>query len=115
VDLVSQKQTHSSDAKYDEARLQIEILATSLYRYRLDVGSYPKTVEGLDALVHLLPNTPGWKGPYFKKEQIPADPWGHKYHYEFPGTHESEYNLYSLGADNAEGGNRENRDIVSWE
>ena len=54
-----------------------------------------------------------WNGPYLKKKDIPTDPWGNAYHYRFPGEN-GDYDLYSLGADNADGGDGENADVVSW-
>ncbi len=57
--------------------------------------------------------TPSWNGPYVKKEEMLKDPWGRTYVYEHPGKH-GDYDLYSLGADGAEGGTGENADITSW-
>lgn len=54
-----------------------------------------------------------WNGPYLKKLEIPLDPWNNPYIYESPGNH-GDYDLYSYGADGTEGGDGENRDIVSW-
>ena len=56
---------------------------------------------------------PGWNGPYFKKGQIPVDPWGNDYHYRSPGEHGA-FDLFSLGADNQPGGEGENQDVTSW-
>ncbi|ADE13629.1 general secretion pathway protein G [Nitrosococcus halophilus Nc 4] len=100
-------------AKTDSARLQIEDLAATLDLYRLEVGRYPSTEEGLQALVEAPPGANRWNGPYLKKSQVPADPWGYDYHYRSPGEHGA-FDIYSLGADNAEGGEGENQDIVSW-
>ena len=74
--------------------------------YELDVGSYP---ESLDALMA----KPGsgadnWHGPYLKKKT--ADPWGRQYSYKCPGSHNNDYDLYSLGADGSEGQD----DITNW-
>jgi general secretion pathway protein G len=101
-------------AKTDSARLQIEDLAASLDLYRLEVGRYPTTQEGLEALVEAPPGASNWNGPYLKKRQIPKDPWGNEYHYRSPGEH-GPFDLYSLGADDSEGGDGENQDVVSWE
>lgn len=101
-------------AKTDSARLQIEDLGASLDLYRLEVGRYPTNEEGLRALVEAPAGVNSWNGPYLKKRIVPDDPWGNEYHYRSPGQHGA-YDLYSLGADNAEGGEGENRDIVSWE
>ncbi|ABA59339.1 type II secretion system major pseudopilin GspG [Nitrosococcus oceani] len=100
-------------AKTDSARLQIEDLAATLDLYRLEVGRYPSTEEGLQALVEAPPGATRWNGPYLKKKQVPVDPWGYEYHYRSPGEHGA-FDIYSLGADNSEGGEGEDQDIVSW-
>ncbi|ADJ29712.1 type II secretion system major pseudopilin GspG [Nitrosococcus watsonii] len=100
-------------AKTDSARLQIEDLAATLELYRLEVGRYPSTEEGLQALVEAPPGANRWNGPYLKKKQVPADPWGYEYHYRSPGEHGA-FDIYSLGADNSEGGEGEDQDVVSW-
>ena len=102
------------EAKQKAAYAQIELFGTALDSFRLDVGRYPTTAEGLEALIVKPPGVETWNGPYLKKSEIPLDPWGNPYHYESPGKH-GDYDLYSLGADNAEGGEGENKDIVSWE
>lgn len=101
-------------AKTDSARLQIENIASSLELYRLDVGRYPNSSEGLQALIEAPPGASSWNGPYFKKKQVPKDPWGNDYHYRSPGEH-GPFDIYTLGADNADGGESENRDVVSWQ
>ncbi len=99
-------------AKLDAAKLQIESLGAALDLYRLDVGGYPSTATGLRALVEAPTVRLRWRGPYTKGKTVPLDPWGNPYHYVFPGEG-GEYDLYSLGADNAEGGEAENQDIRS--
>jgi general secretion pathway protein G len=103
-----------SKAKTDSARLQIQDFAATLDHYKLELGRYPTTDEGLKALVEQPSNAEGWNGPYLKKKEVPKDPWGNEYSYRFPGQH-GEFDLYSLGADNAEGGDGENKDVASWE
>lgn len=100
-------------AKSDTARLQIEELGGGLDLYHLEVGRYPTTEEGLEALVEAPPGIDRWNGPYLKKKKVPEDPWGRAYVYRSPGQH-GPYDLYSLGADGSEGGEGDNRDIVSW-
>ena len=95
------------------AHLQIEQLAAALDLYRLDTGTYPSTEQGLRALVAPPPGDTGWHGPYLKKGDVPVDPWGHPYHYRQPGQH-GEYDLYSLGSDNQEGGEGEAQDVTNW-
>jgi len=104
-------------AKQEVAKSQLALLETALDQYRLDVGRYPTTEEGLEALI-----TPPqeeevrrlWRGPYLKKRKIPKDPWGRPYHYRSPGEH-GEYDLWSYGADNQPGGEGEAADITSWD
>ena len=100
-------------AKSDTARLQIEELGAGLDLFHLEVGRYPTTEEGLSALTVKPTGVEKWYGPYLKKKNIPADPWGNDYHYRFPGEN-GEYDLYSLGRDNADGGDGEDADVVSW-
>jgi general secretion pathway protein G len=78
------------------------------------VGRYPNTNEGLQALVEAPPGATHWNGPYLKKKQVPKDAWGYEYHYRSPGEH-GPFDIYSLGADNTEGGEDESQDVVSWE
>jgi len=100
-------------SKQAAARAQIELLGAGLDQHRLDVGSYPTTAQGLEALVR-NPGVANWDGPYLKKT-IPKDPWGNQYYYKCcPGDH-GDYDLTSYGADNAPGGEGENADITSWE
>ena len=100
-------------AKSDTAELQIVELGTGLDLFHLEVGRYPTTDEGLNALVVEPTGVQNWQGPYFKKNKVPGDPWGNSYRYRAPGEH-GEYDLYSLGADNADGGDGVNTDLVSW-
>lgn len=101
-------------AKSDTARLQIEDFGSALDLFYLDVGRYPTTDEGLQALVQQPAGMERWNGPYLRRRQVPVDPWGNAYHYRSPGEH-GLYDLYSLGANNAPGGEGENREITSWE
>jgi general secretion pathway protein G len=94
------------------ARAQMESFEKSLDTYRLDVGRYPTTEEGLQALT-TAPATAAakWNGPYLKKG-VPPDPWGNAYAYRAPGTR-SEYEIVSLGKDGQPGGTGENADIAT--
>ncbi len=94
------------------ARVQIELLGAALDQFKLDVGRYPSSQEGLQALQQSPGNAPGWEGPYLKKE-VPRDPWGSPYQYRSPGEH-GEYDLTSLGSDGAAGGDGEAADVTSW-
>ncbi|MFQ5442191.1 MAG: type II secretion system major pseudopilin GspG [Thermodesulfobacteriota bacterium] len=92
---------------------QIELIGAALDMYRLDIGDYPTTSEGIEAL-RTKPSSveKGWDGPYLKKE-VPVDAWGRPYIYTSPGKH-GDYDLVSLGADGTEGGEGKDIDIVSW-
>jgi general secretion pathway protein G len=100
-------------AKSDTARLQIEELGAGLDLFYLEVGRYPSTDEGLIALVEKPSDVSNWNGPYLKKKTLPNDPWGNEYIYQSPGEN-GPYDLYSFGMDGTEGGEGDNRDIVSW-
>lgn len=94
------------------AKAQIEGLEKSLDTYRLDVGRYPTTEEGLAALMAApISASTKWNGPYLKKN-VPQDPWGHPYIYRSPGS-KGEYEIISTGKDGQPGGEGENADIVS--
>ena len=95
------------------AGIQIDRLGAILDTYLLDVGRYPTQAEGLDALVTAPPGVDRWAGPYLTKKESLIDPWGTPFQYRSPGEH-GKYDLYSLGADGAEGGDDENADITSW-
>jgi general secretion pathway protein G len=99
-------------SKQATAKAQIELLGAGLDQYRLDVGAYPNTSQGVDAL-QKNPGVQNWNGPYLKKA-VPKDPWGNPYKYRAPGQH-GEYDLWSEGADGSPGGEGENSDIVSWD
>jgi general secretion pathway protein G len=94
------------------AKAQMEAFEKSLDTYRLDVGRYPSTEEGMAALM-AAPAAAGarWNGPYLKKG-VPPDPWGHAYQYRAPGA-KAEYEILSLGKDGQPGGTGENADIVT--
>ncbi|MDQ1831706.1 type II secretion system major pseudopilin GspG [Massilia scottii] len=94
------------------AKAQIEAFEKSLDTYRLDVGRYPTTEEGMAALL-VAPATAGvkWNGPYLKKA-VPQDPWGRPYQYRAPGS-KGEYEIVSTGKDGQPGGTGDNADITS--
>ena len=105
---------HLGTAKSDSARLQIENLGAALDLFYLDNGRYPSTADGLAALIEKPADLENWNGPYLKKNKIPDDPWGYSFHYQSPGQN-GDYDLYSYGADNTPGGEKNDKDIVSWE
>ena len=79
--------------------------------FELDTGRYPTTEEGLASLKSAPTGVSNWRGPYLK--QSPVDPWGRPYRYLYPGVkNPSDYDLFSLGPDGAEGSSD---DIGNWE
>lgn len=103
-------QLGKSNAKI--AKAQIESFGQALDQFRLDVGQYPTTEQGLAALRVAPQNLPRWQGPYLKRD-VPNDPWGRAYQYRAPGQH-GDYDLSSLGLDGQPGGEGEAADVVSW-
>ena len=99
------------DSKTKTAKVQIANLGSGVDLYKLEVGSYP---PNLSALVARPSGAAQWNGPYLQKKKVPVDPWGNPYVYRFPGR-EGPYDIVSYGADGSEGGDGENRDVVSWE
>ena len=99
-------------SKQKAAKAQIALFETTLDTYRLDVGKYPSTQQGFQALRAKPEGVDGWDGPYLAKE-VPLDPWGRAYVYECPGQH-GDYDILSLGADGSPGGEGEDRDVASW-
>ena len=97
-------------AKTDAARLQIKNIEAGLDLFRLHVGRYPNQEEALQALIERPDDVGEWRGPYLKSADGLRDPWGHPYHYEIPGQ-SGAFDVYSLGADNAEGGDGEDQDV----
>jgi general secretion pathway protein G len=107
---------HLGSSKTKAARTQIELLGAALDMYRLDMGRYPASEEGINALAQKPADearAANWRGPYLKKK-VEKDPWGNAYVYSFPGQH-GEYDLVSLGADGQPGGEGEDADTNSWE
>lgn len=94
------------------ARAQINSFSKALDQYRLDLGHYPSTEQGLSALVAKPATEAKWEGPYLEKA-VPKDPWDRSYQYKSPGEH-GDYDLFSLGKDGAAGGTGDNVDITSW-
>lgn len=91
------------------ALAQIDAFDKALDQYRLDVGRYPSTEQGLAALVTAPNGVDKWRGPYLKKA-VPADPWGNPYIYRQPGQ-AGDFDLVSQGKDGQPGGSGEAEDI----
>ncbi|EGY02375.1 general secretion pathway GSPG-like transmembrane protein [Nitrospirillum viridazoti Y2] len=99
-----------SKSEVTTAKAQIEAYAKAVDNFRLDVGRFPTTEEGLAALM-TRPATDGdkWNGPYLRKDVIP-DPWGHPYLYRSPGE-KGEFAITSYGRDGQPGGSGPDADI----
>jgi general secretion pathway protein G len=95
-------------------RAQLDAFEKSLGAYRLDVGHYPTSGQGLKALVERPADEPKWSGPYLSKN-VPVDPWGRPYIYRSPGDGSHDFELMSLGKDGQPGGNGLDADISVWD
>ncbi len=96
---VSTYTTQLRRARADAAKAQIGLLKTPLAMYNMDIGMYPTSNQGLQALRSPpadIPNPGSWNGPYLDND-IPLDPWGHPYIYISPGRYNPDYDVYSLG------------------
>ncbi len=101
-------------AKQRAAKIEIEQIGQTLDLFKLEVGRYPNTQEGLQALISAPAGMSNWNGPYWKKSTVPKDPWGNEYQYAAPGSH-GPYDIISYGADGKEGGDAGDKDITSWD
>lgn len=98
------------------AKTQIGMFNAALEKYALDVKSFPTTEQGLGALLQKpadMEETIKWDGPYLNAQELPKDPWGHDYHYEYPPTRGTldRPDIWSSGPD---GQDETEDDIVSW-
>ncbi len=100
-------------AKTKTAGIQIKDLEQALEMYKLDVGRYPSSQEGLESLVRKPSNATGWNGPYLKSD-VPMDPWNREYQYKYPGEH-AEVDIFTFGQDGAQGGEGEDADVGNWQ
>jgi general secretion pathway protein G len=100
-------------ARQTTTKTQITEFETVLDLFRLDVGRYPTSEEGLQALRVQPAGVENWDGPYLRKE-VPMDQWGRPYVYRYPGQH-GDFDIVSYGADGQEGGEGEATDIVNWQ
>ncbi|MCC8536668.1 type II secretion system major pseudopilin GspG [Xanthomonas axonopodis pv. poinsettiicola] len=102
-------------AMVEKARADVAVLEQALETYRLDNLSYPSTEQGLQALLTApsgLARPERYRqGGYIRR--LPEDPWGHAYQYRRPGRNGG-FDVYSFGADGAEGGDADNADIGNW-
>jgi len=100
-------------SKSQAAAVQSKNIVASLNLYKLDVGSYPTTQQGLQALMKAPPSVPFWNGPYLPDAGALIDPWRNPYRLRAPGEH-GEVDVYSLGSDNVPGGTGEAKDVGNW-
>lgn len=105
------------DSRWMSAQNQLAVFATALDNYRLDAGQYPTTDQSLSALQQppsFPPAPKNWNGPYLEKD-VPKDPWGNEYVYQYPGEHnQTGYDLLSYGRDGRPGGSGADADVTNW-
>ena len=102
----------TEQARQTAAQSQLSTFGTALDAYEVDTGNYPKGKSGLIDLVQQPRDAQNWRGPYMKND-IPKDPWGNDYVYEYPGKHNpSSYDLMSPGPDKRAG---TEDDVTNWD
>lgn len=102
----------ADDGASAKVKTDVANIMSSVKLYRMDNLSYPSTVNGLQALKNKPVDANRWKGPYI--DLLPKDPWGREYLYANPGTHNTDFDIYTLGADKKLGGTGVNADIGNW-
>lgn len=113
--ILPQFMTTTHDAKVGTAKANIAELEAALERFYIHMDRHPTTEEGLLSLVE-PPATEDkkWRGPYIK--MLRPDPWGEPFQYRSPGTRRTgAFDLWSRGADKADGGENEGEDIGNWQ
>ncbi len=96
-------------AKVTAAKTQINLLKSALTMFKLEMGEYPTTSEGLEALIN------NGKKNFLDQDSVPLDPWGMPYIYSCPGSQGHDFEIISYGSDRAPGGTGYAADIVSWD
>jgi len=104
----------TTEAKVGAAKSNIAELESALERFNIHMDRHPTTEEGLKVLLQAPSGDESkWRGPYIKI--LRPDPWGNPFQYRRPGSHHpTSFDLWSRGADNAEGGEGDNADIGNW-
>jgi len=88
------------NAKEKIASQSVSQIADVLEFYRLDMGTYPATEQGLQALITAPPGATNWRGPYLKDSSLPLDPWGKPFQYRYPSSRPGHaFDVFSLGAE----------------
>jgi general secretion pathway protein G len=100
-------------AKVSTAKTEVSNISAGLDLYKLDVGNYPSTQQGLEGLIKAPDGVNNWNGPYIKKTTALNDPWGHPYNYRSPGQY-GEFDLYSYGPKGDEGNTGAKPLIANW-
>lgn len=100
-------------AKFSTAKTEIANISAGLDLFKYDVGRYPTTQEGLEALMKAPQGVEDWNGPYLKKNATLNDPWKHPYKYRSPGEH-GDYDLYSYGPDGDKAGSDSKPAVANW-
>jgi general secretion pathway protein G len=103
---ISKLDTIFGGSQTEVARLFVtQTMKTPLFAYRINMGGYPSTDEGIQALITAPSNKADrWRGPYIESKAVPVDPWGNAYMYRYPGTHNKDgYDLWSKGKDGVDG------------
>src|ERR1051326_5152442 len=105
----------TTDAKVSAAKANVAELESAIERFYVHMDRYPTTEEGLKVLVDPPSDAETkWRGP--KVKVLRTDPWGHEYQYRSPGTrHATSFDLWSQGADGADGGEGANANIGNWQ
>ena len=105
------------EARVTRAKADIAAIESALTIFRLDNSKYPTTEQGLLSLTTQPtdPSIRNWRPGGYLTKKVGKDPWGNEYQYVYPGTHGSEYDLFSLGADNQPGGEGTSADIGNWD
>jgi general secretion pathway protein G len=102
-------------AKQKAAKLEIDQIGQGLDLFKLEIGRYPTSQEGLQALMTAPSGVSNWNGPYLKRNTVPKDPWSNEYKYVSPGDQNRPYDIVSFGSDSKEGGDGDGKDITSWQ
>ena len=102
-------------AKQKAAKLEIDQIGQALDLFKLEIGRYPTSQEGLQSLMVAPSGVANWNGPYLKRNAVPKDPWSNEYKYVSPGDQNRPYDIISMGSDGKEGGDGDAKDINSWQ
>ena len=115
--IVPQVVNKVDEARVTRAKADIASIESALTIFRLDNSKYPTTEQGLTSLTTQPtdPSIRNWRPGGYLTKKVGKDPWGNEYQYVYPGTHGSEYDLFSLGADNQPGGEGTSTDIGNWD